>query len=134
MDGHMKHIVIALLLTGCAGSAPSVTTDPRPEPNIQPGSSVLTALRWVRDNAQRFDFGETGSAEFGFSRHWDASRSRYGQAESWYFDTENHGRILVLLDYTFNTDRRWHVGSVVTTYDEPPPRDYICGRDAAEQC
>ena len=67
----MKRILIALLLTGCAGSAPGVTTDPRPERTIQPGSSALTTLSWVRDNAQRFDFGETGRPEFESSRHWE---------------------------------------------------------------
>ncbi len=63
--------VLALLLTGCAGSAPGITTDPRPELTIQPGSSESTTLRWVRDNAQRFDFGETGRPEFEASFHWD---------------------------------------------------------------
>ncbi len=137
----MKRLLIAVLLTGCAGSAPGVTTDPRPERTIQPGSSVLTTLSWVRDNAQRFDFGETGMPEFEASRHWDGVRyddggavDTHGIVDGWYVDTENYGRIFILVGYTYSTDRRWHVGSVMTTYDETPPRDYICGGGAGEEC
>ncbi len=54
--------------------------------------------------------------------------------QGWYFDTENHGRLFVLVNYTYFTDQRWHVGSVMTTYDETPPRDYICGGSAEEEC
>ena len=124
----MKRLLISLLLMGCATTAPAVS-----EPTIQSGSSVLTTLRWVKDNAQRFDFGETGGVEFESSIHWDTRRT-HGFNEGWYVDTENHGRLWVLLSYTYNTDRRWHVGSVMTTYDETPSRDYICGGSAGEEC
>ena len=137
----MRRILIVLLLTGCAGSAPGATSDTRPESTIQSGSSVLTTLRWVRDNAQRFDFGETGGLEFESSIHWDGGGlidgervSTHGFTEGWYFDTENHGRLWVLVNYTYDTDRRWHVGSVLTTYNETPPRDYICGGGPGQEC
>ena len=134
----MKRLLISLLLMGCATTAPDVTTDPRPEPTIQSGSSVLTVLSWVKDNAQRFDFGETSGPEFESSRHWDGGRidddgnpvTTHGFTEGWYVDTENHGRLWVIMNYTYDTDRRWHVRRVTT---DDARRD-ICGEDTGEEC
>lgn len=135
----MKRILIALLLTGCAGSAPEVATDPRPEPAIQSGSSVLTALRWVSDNTERFDFGDTGGLEFESSRHWEGGRidddgepvDTHGLSDGWFVDTENHGRLWLALNYTFETDRQWHLRTVLAI---DGARRYICGGDGVEGC
>ena len=73
--GHLKRILIALLLTGCAGSAPVPVIEAPPTGGgfgtiVSFDPSVPT--RWVQDHQDQYGFGGVKSIEHVSMRHVDA--------------------------------------------------------------
>ena len=75
---HMKRLLITLLLTGCAGSAPMPVSE-APPAAAGLGNIVLfdpsVPTRWVQDHQNEFGFGGVKSIEHVSTRHVEVVES-----------------------------------------------------------